>query len=117
MTAAPATPEQIAAYADTVIAAIRKDMAEPFPWGDQIPADLPGFADLHEYCDANDYLMEAVPYEGPECDCPFNRSLQPGHSDDCSTQDTSHWEQWITVTNDVSAEVDRRIKAGVLRGE
>ncbi|HET9893691.1 MAG TPA: hypothetical protein VFQ44_01910 [Streptosporangiaceae bacterium] len=87
MTAEPLLKWHRDTYADTIIAAIRETIAEG-----QIPVTVASFRNLHDFVDANDYLIEAeVPY-GPE--------LGEGHEYD-----------WIIAVSD---EVDRRIKAGAL---
>lgn len=84
----------VSRYADRIIAMVRKDMERPFPWGKQIPRDVASFSELHEYCDANDYLTHAeVPW-----------GTDPGAGED-----------GVEVVNMVCAEVTRRLKAGELR--
>jgi hypothetical protein len=47
-------------WADVIMADILADMRQPFPWGKQIPEDVPGFSELHDYCDANVYLLNRM---------------------------------------------------------
>lgn len=47
-------------YADKIMALIHEDMRQPFPWGKQIPRDVGSFSALHDYCDANDYVLETM---------------------------------------------------------
>jgi hypothetical protein len=44
-------------YADKIMADIRAAVASG-----RLPAGLDGFAQLHEYCDANEWLIEHVPW-------------------------------------------------------
>jgi hypothetical protein len=84
----------VSRYADRIMAMIREDMERPFPWGRQIPRDVASFSELHEYCDANDYLTQAkVPW-----------GADPGAGED-----------GVEMVNVVCAEVARRLEAGELR--
>lgn len=76
--------------ASEIIEQIRVDMAQPFAWGKQIPADVESFSALHDYCDANEYLFRF-----------------PMPSDQ-----TDHTNQLI---NRVIDKVDAKIRAGALR--
>jgi hypothetical protein len=50
----------VSEYADKIMAEIHGDMQKPFPWGKQIPRDVGSFSALHDYCDANEYVLEAM---------------------------------------------------------
>lgn len=100
--------------ADLIMAAVHEDMQQPFPWGKQIPRDVGSFSALHDYCDANDYLLEYIPWGNlPECNCDWNRNLLKYHADECMTQSDEYraaWDDWTDLANAVSAEVDGRLK-------
>jgi hypothetical protein len=103
-----------AEYAEQILAEIHQDMERPFPWGKQIPRDVGSFSCLHDYCDANDYLIDGIPFDGPECTCPKNRSLQEDHSETCAAQGPAYAEAWDAYTdlcNEVTDIVDRRLAA------
>jgi hypothetical protein len=74
-------------YADEIMAQVHADAERSFPWGKTIPADVGSFSELHEYCDANCYLLDAVP------------------------QGTLDWDVYMALCNAVSDEVDRRLAA------
>lgn len=81
----------ISEVADKIMTEIRDDMKTPFPWGKQIPRDVASFSELHDYCDANDYLIDAMPMEDVT------------------------WDVYVTAGNIVCNLVDRKIKAGELK--
>jgi hypothetical protein len=47
-------------YADAIMKCITDDMLKPFPWGKQIPWDVGSFSAVHEYCDANEYVIDVM---------------------------------------------------------
>lgn len=89
-------------YADVIMGMIRADMAQPFAWGAQIPADVPDFSALHDYCDANEYMLQGIPADAEPCDCTY------GHVDGCT------WDDYMAFSADVCNMVDARIRAGEL---
>jgi len=44
--------------AAAIMAEIHDDMRKPFPWGKQIPRNVGSFSALHDYVDANQYLID-----------------------------------------------------------
>jgi hypothetical protein len=77
-------------YADRIMAMIAEDMKQPFPWGKRFPPEVTSFSELHDYCDANDYLAQAgVPW-----------GTDPGAGEDGAE-----------MVNMVCAEVTRRLEA------
>lgn len=84
----------VSRYADRIMAMVREDMERPFPPGEQVPRDIASFAALHDYLDANDYLIQAgVPW-----------GTDPGAGQDGAE-----------MINAVCAEVSRRLEVGELR--
>ena len=75
-------------YADKIMTKIHEDMNQPFPWGKQIPRDVGSFSELHDYCDANCYLLDLIPQGENGMD-----------------------DTWTELVNAVSAEVDKRLAA------
>ena len=75
-------------YADKIMTKIHEDMNQPFPWGKQIPRDVGSFSELHDYCDANCYLLDLIPQGENGMD-----------------------DTWTELVNKVSAEVDSRLAA------
>lgn len=58
----PATDPRIADWANQILAAVDDSIAEGV-----LPATVRSFTDLHDFCDANDFLIDAdVPYDGTE---------------------------------------------------
>jgi hypothetical protein len=110
-------PAKLAGYADAIMKAVHEDISEEIESSSgRVMPKYPGsFSALHEYTDANMYLIDFVPQDGvPECTCPVNRNLQKYHSGDCLTQTpeyTEASERWVTVLNEVSDEVDKRLLA------
>lgn len=81
-------------YADRIMAMIREDMERPTPGGKQVPRNVASFIALHDYLDANEYLIHAgVPW-----------GTDPGAGTD-----------GVETVNAVCAEVSRRLQAGELR--
>ena len=81
-------------YADQIMAMIREDMEGLFPHGKQVPRGVANFTALHDYLDANDYLVQVgVPW-----------GTDPGAGEDGAE-----------MVNAVCAEVSRRLEAGELR--
>jgi hypothetical protein len=84
----------VSRYADRIMAMIREDAERPFAHGKQVPRDVASFTALHDYLDANDYLIQAgVPW-----------GTDPGAGEDGAE-----------MVNAVCDEVSRRLKAGELR--
>lgn len=77
----------IARYAATIMNEIHEDMKKPFGWGKQIPADAGSFCELHDYCDANTYLLDFIP------------------------QGALSWDAYMKLCNDVSDAVDKILAA------
>lgn len=110
-------------YADAIMAEIHDDMRAPFHWGKQIPRNVGSFSALHDYCDANMYLIDAVPDLGPACDCDMSARVpsfyEPGefvedHTDACAVRSDAYeraQDAWNDLLNAVSNEVDRRLAA------
>ncbi len=76
-------------YVDRIMAMIREDAERS-----QVPRDIASFAALHDYLDANDYLIQA--------DVPWG--TDPGAGKDGAE-----------MVNVVCDEVSRRLEAGELR--
>jgi hypothetical protein len=85
----------VSSYADRIMVMIREDVERPFPHGKRVPRDIASFTALHDYLDANDYLIQA--------DVPWGTG--PGAGEDGAE-----------MINAVCAEVSRRLQAGELRG-
>jgi hypothetical protein len=108
---------QVSAYADAIMTEIHHDMETGFPWGKHLPRDVGSFSHLHDYCDANEYLLNAVPEPAQGCDCPFDYPAVPEHTAECAVntrayaaaQDAHH-----DLMNAVADEVDRRLAAEAL---
>jgi len=104
--------DAVSCWADQIMAMIREDMRQPFPWGKQIPRDVASFSELHSYLDANTYALTVVPFDGPACIC--NRTLaSPG----CSCAYADAWDSYMELLNAVENVVSRRLAAGELREE
>jgi hypothetical protein len=85
---------EVSCYADRIMAMVREDIERPFPHSTQVPHDVASFASLHDYLDANDYLIQAgVPW-----------GTDPGAGEDGTE-----------MVNAVCAEVSRRLEVGDLR--
>ena len=52
--------QTVAEYADEIMRMIEHDMTEGFEWGEKLPRDVGSFTALHNHCDANDYVAEAM---------------------------------------------------------
>ena len=81
--------EQVSHYADEIMREIHADMGRPFPWGKQIPRDVGSFSNVHDYCDANGYPLDAIPGD-------------------------INSDAWSDLTNAVLDECDRRLAAEAL---
>jgi hypothetical protein len=98
---------QISALADKVMAEIHKDMRKPFPWGKQIPRNIGSFSGLHDYCDANEYLIDVLKVLAtPEH---YGDEDAEGNKLDEATQAAVDLE--IELGNAISTEVDNRLAA------
>lgn len=84
----------VSRYADRILAMVREDMERPSLSIHHIPRDVTSFTELHEYCDANDYLTQAG--------VPWGTDLGAG-------------EDGVELLNMVCSEVTRRLEAGELR--
>jgi hypothetical protein len=77
-------------YAHRIMAEIHKDLTEDFPWGAKLPRDVGSFSALHDYCDANMYLLVAV--------------------DEVDTYEAeTETEEHYALVNAIMAEVDKRL--------
>ena len=47
-------------YADEIMIEIERDMTIGFEWGGKLPRDVGSFTALHDHCDANDYIRDAM---------------------------------------------------------
>jgi hypothetical protein len=57
-----ATDPRITGWASQILTAVDESIAEGF-----LPATVRSFTDLHDFCDANDFLIDAgVPYDATE---------------------------------------------------
>lgn len=74
-------------YADLILEQIHQDMKTPFPHGKQIPPDVGSFSALHDYCDANTYLLDFIPRD-----------------------DFPSWDHYMEICNNVSDLVDKALK-------
>jgi hypothetical protein len=114
--AAPATDPEVIRYAALVLDAIHADMAR-----DLIPVDVGGFGPVHDYRDANVYLIKLVPFDARGgCTCTPDlpaESEYPGdhpylHAETCGIRaDGGALDQHVALTNAVTAEVDRLLMA------
>jgi len=62
------SPTLIAEHANTILTLIRRDIADGL-YEDDAPVVLDGFMRLHDFVDANDYVLEALgwlPFDDPE---------------------------------------------------
>lgn len=110
-------------YADALMTEIHDDMREPFPWGKHLPRNVGSFSALHDYLDANCYLLDLVPRPAPECDCDMSArvpslydpsKLLEDHTEGCATNSAEYeaaQEANAALDNAVSDEVDRRLVA------
>lgn len=73
--------DQVNAWAEWIMAEIDADIARG-----QVAADVGSFAELHDYVDANEYLLQAVP-------------------------DMDDYAEWIAAHNATADEVNRRLAA------
>jgi len=84
--------------------------------GERMPADVGSFSGLHDYCDANMYLLDGIPYEPASCDCDAQTRLHDGfgsdHEDGCAVYVA--WNAYMELCNEVSDEIDRRLRAEAL---
>ena len=85
----------ITRLADAIMVRVTDDMLEPFPWGKQIPWDVGSFAGLHDYCDANMYVLDVMHDEFPAPD----------------SDETLFTDAETAAANAVMAEVDARLAA------
>jgi hypothetical protein len=88
-------------YADRIMAEIDDDIKAGL-----IPATVASFSELHDYVDANDYALEAVPFSGPPCTC-VRTTVNPG----CSCAYADAWDEYMQYLNTVESEVSRRLQA------
>lgn len=99
-------------HADTVMADIADDIRtqEGLPGFEQpggfkrIPDDVPDFSTLHDYRDANMYLLDNVPFDDPWIE--GDETTREPHE--------SAWAAYMDLLNAVADECDRRIRAGEL---
>lgn len=73
--------KQVNTWADKIMSKIDADIARG-----RVSADVATFSELHDYVDANGYLLEVVP-------------------------DTGDWDSWNANQNDAADEVSRRLVA------
>ncbi len=93
---------QISRYADAIMTLIKSDVEAGI-----VPASVRSFSELHDYVDANDYGLEAVPFSGPKCTC--TRTLgNPG----CHCEHYDAWCAYGEDLNEVETEVSRRLATG-----
>ena len=88
-------------YADKIMAAIDVDIQAGL-----IPATVASFSELHDYVDANDYALEAVPFTAPLCTCERtmgNPACYCGHGE--------AWFAYMEYLNTVESEVSARLAA------
>jgi hypothetical protein len=91
----------ISEYADKIMTEIDGDIK-----AGHVPATVASFSELHDYVDANDYALEAAPFDGPECTC--TRTMDnPG----CYCAHYDAWCAHMEHLNAIEAEVDRRLRA------
>jgi hypothetical protein len=76
---------EVGTHATAIMAQIDEDIRDGFSWGKQIPADVGSFSLLHDYCDANMYLLDGVP------------------------QGDMSWDAYMDLLNEVCCEVDARL--------
>jgi hypothetical protein len=87
--------------------------------GERMPRDVGSFSRLHDYVDANMYLIDLVPDPRPACDCDMSRlvpsyyhpgTMVPDHTDACAVNSEAYEqasEEYTDVLNAVSNLVDR----------
>lgn len=103
-------------YADEIMAAIHEDMENPHfrnSKGERMPRDVGTFSELHDYTDANMYLIDFIPYAGPDCICEWQKDAETGgwiggQAPNCKYHDA--WDKYMEFTNLVSDEVDYRLR-------
>jgi hypothetical protein len=95
----------ISGYADKIMAEVGKDIAAGW-----MPATVSTFSELHDYVDANDYALEAVPFDGPACTC-VRTMDNPG----CACAHYDAWCAYMEYLNVIEAEVDRRLRTMPLK--
>ena len=108
--------------ADEIMREIHNDMESDYrnSKGERMPADVGSFSELHDYCDANMYLIDFVPETKVKCDCKAPAAYAPvditdspvDHADDCATHIA--WDAYMQLCDDVSNEVDARLRAEAL---
>lgn len=125
------------AAADAIMAEVEKDMTEGFSWGVKMPRDVGSFSAMHDWCDANEYLIDAIPsvevvpcncgrgQDDAVCSCPpdfvapdvYNthdfKVCNIFHAEDCAVHSEFNDKVndiWVEFGNAVSDEVDRRLR-------
>lgn len=93
-------------YADAIMVEIHKDMRDGFPWGgEKIPPDVGSFARLHDYCDANDYVIGALADMGT----PAHAGDQRPDGSELDDAEQVAVDAEHAMANAVMDEVDRRL--------
>ena len=91
----------ISDYADKIMAEIDADIQAGL-----VPATVASFSELHDYVDANDYALGAVPFSGPPCTC-VRTTADPG----CHCAYSEAWDAYMEYLNAVESEVSSRLAA------
>lgn len=128
-----ADPTDPAPFAAAILAEIHNDMRERFPWGKQIPRNVGTFGHLHDYCDANCYLIDLVsdPVPVPSCDCDMSAQVPSlyeagkmlaDHTEQCAINSAAYeaaMDARAALDNAVADLVNRRlgVEACVLSGQ
>jgi hypothetical protein len=98
-------PAEVSDYADKIMAEVDGDIKAGL-----VPATVATFSELHDYVDANDYALEAVPFSGPPCTC-VRTTANPG----CSCAYAEAWGEYMELLNVVETEVSARLAARTAR--
>lgn len=74
-----------------------------------IPADVEGFGDLHDWCDANEYLVHVTTDLFDICD------IDEWEAEVAEYPSFGGYAPWMDIANDISDALHQRIVAGDLR--
>lgn len=99
----------VSEYADQIMALIDSDIAEgQLPHGKRIPADADSFSMLHDYVDANTYLIDVI---SPDYPAPEHYGDEAADGSKLGEQAQAIVDAENEMMNKVSDEVDRRLAA------
>jgi hypothetical protein len=104
---AASTDPEVSRWADDVMGEIHADMDRGL-----VPRTVGAFTFLHDYLDANEYLIRHIEHPAPDCDCKTRPDTQAGevHEDECASRlDGGSLDKALDLDNAVAAEVSRRL--------